>query len=222
MLAPFAPFLQKTSIVLASQSPRRRAIFQENLGLVFEVVVSGFAEDVDKSACADPSDYVAKTSRIKAESVVEELTSKGRYVDIIVSADTIVVCDADILEKPKSKLEAFDILKRLSGREHMVLTAVTIAVREGIKFNSLESQTTVLGQFYSFKTFVESTTVQFKELEDATINAYIETGEPMDKAGAYGIQSLGSSFVTEIRGCYFNVVGFPVHRFCIELIAMIS
>lgn len=199
MLAAYAPKLQQISIILASQSPRRRAIFQENLGLVFDVIVSGFAEDVDKSTCIDPSDYVAKTSRIKAESVVEEITSKGRYVDVVISADTIIVCDADILEKPTSKLEAFETLKKLSGRDHCVLTAVTIAVRDGVKFDSFASPSMLFGRSYSFTTFVESTTVHFKELDEATINAYIDTGEPMDKAGAYGIQSLGSSFVDGLK-----------------------
>lgn len=223
MLSAHSEYLGKLSIILASQSPRRQAILRENLNLNFDVLVSGFAEDIDKTLCSTPSDYVAKTSLKKAEDVISVLQISDRQVDIVISADTIVVLDTHILEKPVDKGHAIEMLRRLSGRGHLVLTAVTIAVRNGIRFNSVESsERASTGVSYHYETFVESTEVTFANLDEKTILAYVDSGEPMDKAGSYGIQSLGASLVSGVRGCYFNVVGFPIHRFSSELVKILS
>jgi septum formation protein len=214
MLSPFTKLLEKLTIVLASQSPRRSSIFRENLGLTFEVVVSGFAEDIDKTQCTSPTDYVMKTARMKAVDVTTLLSSSGRFPDLIVSADTVVVQGNSILEKPGDVESAKAMIRQLSGTEHSVLTSVTIACnRNSFRF---QNDCPPVNE-YTYHSFVEETKVKFISLSEEVIDGYVESGEPMDKAGGYGIQSLGASLVQGVDGCYFNVVGFPVHRFCIEL-----
>lgn len=121
---------------------------------------------------------------------------------MVIGADTVVVLDGKILEKPVSEGEAYKMLSSLSGRSHTVITAVALYVNDLTLPSSL---------------FHEETTVQFAELNDDTIWAYIKSKEPMDKAGAYGIQGLGGSLVSKIQGCYFTVMGFPMHRFSVAL-----
>lgn len=212
MLSSFTKLLEKLSIVLASQSPRRSSIFRENLGLKFEVIVSNFAENIDKSQCISPADYVLKTARMKAVDVKTLLSSSSRSPDLIVSADTIVVQGNNILEKPSNAESAKAMLRQLSGTEHSVLTSVTIACSG----NTFQFQDCLPNE-YVYHSFVEETKVRFMPLTEEIISGYVATGEPMDKAGSYGIQSLGASLVQKVDGCYFNVVGFPVHRFCVEL-----
>lgn len=127
---------------------------------------------------------------MKAEAVVNTLLSNNRFEDIIISADTIVVCDNTILEKPSDESSARMMLSMLSGRHHNVMTGVTIAYKKrlydavaGSKENKM-----ILSSDYSYYEFVESTEVKFAKLDDNIINAYVATGEPMDKAGSYGIQ----------------------------------
>lgn len=116
----------------------------------------------------------------------------------------MVVVDGRILEKPNSEAEAIEFLRLLSGRVHQVLTGV-----------SLRTPTSTLS-------FVETTEVVFAKLPDAVISAYVASGEPMDKAGAYGIQGMGGTLVREIRGCYFNVMGLPMHRVALELAQLVE
>ena len=205
------PKLKVMRIVLASASPRRKEILTVNGGLSIEVIPSNFEEDIDKRLCSSPEEYVSRTSLGKLNDILERIEKKDIVdsFDIVICADTIVVRDNEILEKPSSPSDALRMLQSLSGRSHRVLTAVTL----GVKLSSS-------GQFNT-KSFVETTQVHFAELDDESIEAYIATGEPFDKAGGYGIQALGSSFVKGIEGCYFNVVGFPLHRFCVELLAML-
>lgn len=218
MLCKQAKSLNKHLVVLASQSPRRLALFRENIGIHCEVIISGFAENIDKSSCGSAEEYVLRTARQKNDAVVELICGGVQRVPVVVvSADTIVVSSEDeILEKPASKLEAYQMLRRLSGRQHFVMTAVSIAIRDGVDWGNETFQPTG-SVHYTVSSFVEKTQVTFCELSDSAISEYVETGEPMDKAGGYGIQSLGASFVSNINGCYFNVVGFPVHRFAREL-----
>ncbi len=137
-------------------------------------------------------------------------TNQSQKPIIIISADTIVVKDREILEKPQSTQFAIEMLNKLSGSSHQVLTAVTIAFQPAPMTE------------YQITTFCESSHVHFAELSAETIEQYVATGEPMDKAGGYGIQGLGSSLVEKIDGCYFNVVGFPLHRFCVELVTLLK
>ena len=127
-------------------------------------------------------------SRRKAEAVTRSAD------DVVIAADTIVVCDGQILGKPKDEADACRMLRLLSGRDHQVMTGMTVLRGE------------------ICKTVTEITDIHFRQLSDREINAYVGSGEPMDKAGAYGIQALGALLVEKIHGDYFNVMGLPVLR----------
>lgn len=172
-------------LILASQSPRRR----ELMGLFrrpFIVRVADVDETMDPHR--PPFDEVARVGRAKAEAVPRDQD------DIVVAADTIVVCAGRTLGKPRTKQEAFEMLSFLSGREHQVMTGMTVLRGE-----------TVL-------TCTEVTDIHFRPLSSKEIEIYIATGEPMDKAGAYGIQGGAALFVERIVGDYYNVMGLPVCR----------
>ena len=172
-------------IILASQSPRRR----ELLGLLkipFAVRVADIDETMDEAL--PPFDEVARVSRCKALAI-----QRGAD-DVVIAADTIVVCDGRVLGKPRSAGEAKQMLQLLSGRTHQVMTGVTV-----LRGNDLQSHT-------------EVTDVCFRVLTNPQIEAYVATGEPMDKAGSYGIQGGAAPFVERISGDYYNVVGLPVCR----------
>ena len=171
-------------IILASKSPRRKQLLSM-MGLDFTVQTADIDETMDQSQT--PAHEVAAVSARKAEKIAREHPD-----DIIVSADTIVVIDGKILGKPKSAADAADMLRLLSGRTHTVYTGLTV-------YANGESKTQVVG-----------TEVTFRALSDAEIRAYIHTGEPMDKAGSYGIQGYGSMFVSHLNGDYFCVMGLPV------------
>ncbi len=176
-------------IILASQSPRR----QELLKLItddFEIKVSNVDETLPDGIT--PKDAVMYLSKIKARVFADS-------ENIVVGADTVVSLDGKILGKPKDEENAREMLKFLSGKSHSVFTGVTLA-------NSKKT-----------KTFAVETKVKFFELTDDEIDAYIKTGEPFDKAGAYGIQGYGSLLVEKIDGDYFNVVGLPVSTLFREL-----
>lgn len=173
------------NLILASQSPRRR----ELLGLLrmpFTVCVPAVDETMDPAAPAQ--DEVARVSRQKA------LATPRAETDTVIAADTIVVCDGQVLGKPADADAARRMLRLLSGRTHQVMTGVTV-LRGAVCLSC-----------------TEITDVHFRALSDREIEDYIRTNEPMDKAGAYGIQGGASLFVTGISGDYFNVVGLPVCR----------
>ena len=178
-------------IILASKSPRRKQLLSM-MGLEFTVQTADIDETMDPSQT--PAHEVAAVSARKAEKI-----AALHPQDVIVSADTIVVIDGKILGKPKDEQDAARMLRLLSGRTHTVYTGLTVHANG--KAN----------------TQVVSTGVTFRDLSNAEIAAYIETKEPMDKAGAYGIQGLGARFVKGIRGDYNNVVGLPVGRLYQEL-----
>ena len=189
------------SIILASASPRRKQLL-ESAGIVATVEVADIDEshgDGEKAA-----DYVARMAYQKAEAVVrrhlsDKSTDKAVGLDVVVvAADTIVVVDGVILGKPASRDEAFSMLKRLVSRRHDVMTAVAIA--------------DLAGRAPKWQRFVVTTHVEFGDVDDARLWAYIDSGEPMDKAGAYGIQSGAASFVRCIEGSYTNVVGLPLYE----------
>ncbi len=172
-------------IVLASASPRRKELL-ERMGLDFAVRVAELDETMDPFA--HPADEVARVATLKARSVYP-MCHDG---DVIIGADTIVVCDSLVMGKPRSEAEAFSMLRRLSGREHQVMTGLCVLT------DSYEETVTV------------TTTLRMRPLSDEEIHAYIATGEPMDKAGAYGIQGLAAMFVVGLDGDYYNVMGLPV------------
>lgn len=179
-------------IVLASASPRRRELL-EQIGIKFDIVVSNEPEDeIDKSL--SPENYTSELALMKACNVAKKLTGTKRKDSLIIAADTVVYSDGKILGKPKDSDDAFRILKSLSGKAHEVYTGICIMR---------------LTDGYATSKSIK-TTVKFKELTDKTIKAYIKTGEPADKAGAYGIQGRGAVLVEEICGDYFNVVGLPL------------
>ena len=171
------------SLILASASPRRK----ELLGLFrmpFEIRVA----DIDETMDGAPYEEVARVSRLKALAVprTEE--------DTVIAADTIVVCCDRILGKPHSEEEAKQMLRLLSGRDHQVMTGVTVLRGDRIE------------------TFTEVTDIHFRELSEQEIEDYVATGEPMDKAGSYGIQGGAALFCDRMAGDYYNVMGLPVCR----------
>ena len=179
------------NIILASTSPRRRELLTL-AGVKFEVLALNVDESVPEGT--SPEDAVEMTARKKAMAIAER---HGR--SIVIGADTVVVCDGKILGKPKSKKEAVEMLKMLSGREHLVMTGVCIA-------HGGETEI-----------YHVVTKVKFYELSNKDINDYVNTGEPMDKAGAYGIQGRGCVLVESIEGDYFNIVGLPISSLCRKL-----
>ncbi len=172
-------------IVLASKSPRRREILAQ-AGIAFEVRTADVEEKRRPGEDADA--YVARLSLEKSEGV------EAAEEEFVLAADTVVVVDGDVLEKPDSEQDAVRMLRLLSARSHQVLTGVCL--RRGKRRWSA----------------VESTEVAFSPLTDEEIQDYAQCGEPMDKAGAYAIQGRASRFVEGIRGCYFNVMGLPLSR----------
>ena len=172
-------------LILASASPRRK----ELMGL-FHIPFVIRAADIDETMDPGkaPYDEVARVSRCKALAVQREPE------DVVVAADTIVVCQGRVLGKPHSPEEAAAMLRLLSGREHQVMTGCTV-----LRGDRAE-------------TFTEVTDLTFRELTDGEIRAYVASGEPMDKAGAYGIQGGAARFCPGIHGDYYNVMGLPVCR----------
>ena len=181
-------------LILASASPRRR----ELLGLFhvpFEIRVADIDETMDPEKA--PFDEVARVSWMKAQAVPRE----GE--DVVIAADTIVVCEGKVLGKPHSAEEAVSMLRLLSGRDHQVMTGMTVICGD------------------RERTCTEVTDLHFRELSDKEIRAYVATGEPMDKAGAYGIQGGAALFCTHMVGDYYNVMGLPVCRLGLMLREMV-
>ncbi len=173
--------------VLASASPRRREIL-DILKIDYDVIKSDADESaVDKNI--EPSLYVQELALLKGADVAKNLKSK-----IVISADTIVYYDTEVLGKPADEEDAFRMLSKLSGQVHTVYTGVCV-MNTDTMFTVCETG---------------ATKVKFKKLSDEKIRAYIKTGEPMDKAGAYAVQGLGATLIEKIDGDYFNVVGLPL------------
>ena len=177
-------------LILASASPRRAEILR-NAGIQFEIRKT----DVDESRIVGelPGDYVRRLALAKALSAATEYRDPVDET-LILGADTVVVVDADILGKPASQDDARSMLRRLSGRIHEVHTGLALLRKPGTMQRVVE----------------EITRVHFASLSEREIEDYIATGEPFDKAGAYGIQGIGGRYVTRIEGCYFNVMGLPL------------
>ena len=178
-------------IVLASASPRRRELC-ERVGFVPEVIVSQIPEE--RAAGESPADYTRRLARAKARDVAGQIGRDDSRPRFILAADTIVVHRKRVLEKPADAEEAVEMLSAMSGEWHTVITAYCWHDRT-------ESNSEVEHL---------ETDVKLRDLPDRLIERYVATGEPMDKAGGYGIQDLGSMLVRELNGSYFNVVGLPI------------
>ena len=183
------------AVILASQSPRRRELLTL-IGIAHQVLPA----DIDKSVMPDeaPAPHAERLARAKAHALAEKHPHA-----VVIAADTIVVVDGDILGKPRDEAHAAEMLRRLSGREHTVFTAIAVA---------RDART---------ESAVEAVDVTFRALTDAEIKAYIATREPMDKAGAYGIQGYGATIVERVNGDYFSVMGLGLRRL-VELLARVG
>lgn len=182
-------------LVLASASPRRREILSR-LGLVFTVQPADLDETRQRGEL--PAAYVARLAEEKARAVAPQSDHERRAV---LGADTTVVLDEEVLNKPLDAADSERMLRALRGREHTVYTAVAVALWP-------EAQVRVI---------TASTRVRFRAFSDATLRAYVASGEGLDKAGSYGIQDLGAALVSELFGSYTNVVGLPAAQ-TIELL----
>jgi len=187
-------------LILASASPRRHKLLKQ-LGFDFEVLVS----NIDETNHSDlsPESHVKVLAFEKARHVADAV----KVPAIILGSDTIVVLDGEVLNKPVDAQDAERILKKLSGRTHKVFT--------GIALIDLPSN--------NYKTEFQETEVTFRSLTEEEIKAYISTGSPMDKAGAYGIQDdFGAVFVSKVNGCYYNIVGLPLEMLYSSLKSFIN
>lgn len=173
-------------LILASASPRRRELLAQ-IGYTFDVHPAQVNEDSRPGE--DPISYVIRLARDKAQAVYAELNDPDA---VVLGADTTVTLDGQILVKPVDPADATRMLRMLSGRTHRVITGVAVATAKGIEVAA------------------EVTGVQFASFGEAEIADYVATGEPMDKAGAYGIQGLAAKWIPRVEGCYFNVVGLPL------------
>ncbi|MDX2480243.1 MAG: Maf family protein [Desulfuromusa sp.] len=182
-------------IILASASPRRRELLQQ-IGLEFLVVPSNAEEK--ELPDETPEEHVVRLSLAKATEIANRQDISGRW---FIGSDTIVLCDGQILGKPRDQSHAAVMLRQLSGREHRVLSGYAVIDRQ-------------TGQQ---RTEAVSTKVLFRQLTEAEITSYIATGEPADKAGAYAIQGFGVCFVARIEGSYTNVVGLPLCKLTLAM-----
>jgi septum formation protein len=184
---PLIPEENQRNLVLASRSPRRIDILR---GLEFEFTVVPARDHVENgAACDDPLERAVLRARLKAADVAPEFPAA-----VVIGADTIVVIGEEALDKPSDDEEAARFLRRLSGREHVVVTGVALRrARDGVDISGKEV-----------------TRVRFRELTDPEIARYVASGEGRDKAGSYAVQGLGAGLVRSIDGCFYNVVGLPV------------
>ena len=187
-------------IILASHSPRRAHLLKQ-IGIPFTVMGSNILEDVDVPK--DPEAHVLTLSRRKAEWAAERIRE-----GVVLGVDTIVVLDGSILGKPDDAETAVRMLRRLSGRWHRVFSGMTlIEVDRGVNNHLIGN----LREVRSISDF-SVTRVKMRAISEEEIARYVATGEPLDKAGAYGIQGNGAVFVERIEGCFYNVVGLPLSR----------
>lgn len=177
-----------SKLILASQSPRRQELLRQ-VGIEFEVMASEVEEKINQVLV--PEELVQELAKEKGLAVANKVADA-----LIISADTIVVIDGEILGKPKDENEAFEMLQKLKGKVHQVITGVCLIDTKKRKI----------------KTDVETTNVFMKDISMAQIKKYIATGEPFDKAGGYAIQGRAALFINKIEGCYSNVVGLPLSR----------
>lgn len=187
-------------IYLASASPRRKDLLKQ-VGLSFKTMPSMVEEKITKT---EPAEVVEELSYQKAVDVCGKLAAEGKADFVVIGADTVVACWGEILGKPKDKEDAARMLGKLQGGSHQVYTGVTLAW----KYKDMSPM---------YATFSECTDVTMYAMSQEDIGRYVDSGEPMDKAGAYAIQGLCAAYIQGICGDYNNVVGLPVGRVCQEL-----
>lgn len=182
----------KKEIILASNSPRRRELLKQ-IGVEFKVIPAEVEEDEGKEKGKSPVEVVKNNALLKAQKVAEMVLESD---SLIIGADTIVVLDGRIIGKPKDERDAINILKKLRGKYHYVFTGVAVLETPEMRFlvSTVKSK------------------VKMRDYSDEEIIRYVATGEPMDKAGAYGIQGKGALLVEKIEGDYYNIVGLPLVR----------
>lgn len=180
-------------LILASSSPRRHELLR-NAGIAFTVMPAHIPEE--RRAGESVEDYVVRLSVEKAAAVATK--HPGRDPLAVIGADTVVLVEGELLEKPRDAADAKRMLRLLSGQRHEVITGICITVREAAD------------AVWSSFTSIARTSVVFNEMTASEIDDYVATGEPLDKAGAYAIQGIASRWIARIEGCYFNVVGLPV------------
>ena len=197
-----------------------------------EQVPSTFAEDLDKSRFT-PASYVQENALVKAREVWAKLYAQverepGQHlpVDMVIGSDTVVSVDDRILEKPEDADAAVAMLSSLSGRRHCVYSGVAMLHRcaDGAPFSAppdVDPASLGVGSCYE-QLFVECTEVEFAELSEREIAAYVATGEPYDKAGGYGIQAAAGAFVKGIHGDYYNVMGLPLHKVAMAIATLVQ
>lgn len=188
----------KLSLILASASPRRKELIG-HLKVPFEIHTLNVPED---SSASDPVEFSLEIAQLKGEAVFQKLRNEGRSSLFVVSADTIVCLNNKIYGKPSGREEARQFLTELGGKTHSVFTAVSVKLL-------------YKGSVDTFS-FVEESKVTFNPISDALMVRYLDTGDSLDKAGAYGIQGPSLTFISRVEGDYANVVGFPLSRFVIE------
>lgn len=191
----------KKKIILASASPRRKELLTQ-IDIPFTIRVSGAEENARST---EPQDLVRELSMMKAEDIFRKLTEEEAKETLVIGADTVVALDGEIMGKPGSPENAVKILKALQGKNHQVYTGVTFV------YQNEENGAVTAHAFY------EKTDVTFYPMTEQEIADYVATGEPMDKAGAYGIQGKCAAHIKGISGDYNNVVGLPIARVYQEL-----
>ena len=180
--------LDKYTILLGSKSPRRRELL-EMLRIPFNSIVIGIKEEYPASL--PPTEVPEYLARLKAQAFADRLDCR----ELIITADTVVICDEEILGKPRNAEDAGKMLRKLSGKSHLVVTGVCVSTADRTE------------------SFSSTTTVRFAELTDKEISYYVDNFMPLDKAGAYGIQEwIGGVAVSGIDGSFYNVMGLPIHR----------
>ena len=199
-------------VILASQSPRRRELLSQ-IGMRFRVIPSTVEEVITEK---DPVKAVQELSRQKALDVAKGL--EWETEGLVIGADTVVVFEGQILGKPKDAPDAVRMLTRLQGHTHSVYTGVTLIFQRAEDAGAPAGEKAGGNSHLAEQlTFAEETRVTMYPMTEEEIAWYVGTGEPMDKAGAYGIQGIGARFIREISGDYYNVVGLPVGRICQEI-----
>lgn len=189
----------KVKLILASTSPRRKELIG-HLKVPFEIISLNVPEE---STSTDPVRFSQEISNLKGKAVFDKLLGEDSAQSyFVVSADTIVCLEGKIYGKPKDRNEARQFLTELSGKEHSVFTAVSV--------NFIHQKEK------DFFSFVEETKVTFEQISDSLMERYLDTGDSLDKAGAYGIQGPSLAFINRVDGDYANVVGFPLSRFVKE------
>ena len=201
--------MNNKKIILASGSPRRKELLSQ-IGLSFTVRVSEADEHTEETK---PEKLVCILSELKTLAVWDELTEEEKKESILIGADTVVAVDDRILGKPADETEAFQMIKLLQGRSHQVYTGVTILRQGGLQPFEEGTNTCSIQK----KQFFEKTDVLVYPMSEEEITAYVKTGEPLDKAGAYGIQGSFAAYIQGINGDYSNVVGLPVGRLYHEI-----